>query len=633
MKEVTVQCSLIPSVVYAAKSTDDPRGSIDTQTADCEVLCAREGLTVEETYSDEAKSAYHGSRGDGLVQAREHAERLAAEYGSCALVVQHTDRLARGDGVAATHLVEILLWGMKAGVRIRSVQDDRTGESILDAAMTGTRNFEDSRRKALATAAGRRRAAERGEAPGSVPDGYRIERTVNSETIARRVVIDPERRKVYRLIWDMAIDGSTVNAIVRELGVHGYMTAPRKAVPRRFDAVRVGKVLACATYAGLSVSQGEIVGPGNWEPYVSPSDWHRLRRERSERARYRPEPVGRPPGGLLARLARCECGSAMIQQSGGPRKDGSRKRTYTCRAHMHGAGACSVLPYDAEVVERMVLEGLDELLGQAGVWSKALLAGRDAQRGRLTAEAEAGTAEVAACEAAIEQIVERYGDAVAAGDKDKIELAERAMAQRKQAAQRAATRHQAATDALAAEDQPSEHDAEVALARLYEALAGRLSAARGDVQALNGVLRDHFDAMHLAVCENGQIEITPVLSAAAVEGIWRETTYLQRVGADGQPQDTPWPVSEHRHWSYALDSADPEHYVMVPKAPVLARAGNTRRGSSVSRPPALIAEPSDQPGKQRQSHLPHNTRPGSSPDTAGGSPRRSRTGRLVPARS
>ena len=54
----------------------------------------------------------------------------------------------RGDGTKAAHLVEIILWAMKANVRVRSVQDDRTGESILDAAVTGTRNYEASRRKA-----------------------------------------------------------------------------------------------------------------------------------------------------------------------------------------------------------------------------------------------------------------------------------------------------------------------------------------------------------------------------------------------------------------------------------------------------------------------------------------------------
>src|SRR5207248_2869553 len=120
---------LNPAITYAAKSTEDKRASIPTQLSDARGLAEREGLEILGEYQDEAKSAYHASRGDGLAQAREHAERLAAEHGSCALIVQHSDRLARGDGIVAQHLVELLLWARKAGVRIRSCQDDTTGEN------------------------------------------------------------------------------------------------------------------------------------------------------------------------------------------------------------------------------------------------------------------------------------------------------------------------------------------------------------------------------------------------------------------------------------------------------------------------------------------------------------------------
>jgi hypothetical protein len=83
-------------VVDAAKSTEDASRSIPTQVADCTATAELEGWTVIATHSDEAKSAYHGSRGDGLVQAREHAERLADGRGEAMLVLQHADRLARG---------------------------------------------------------------------------------------------------------------------------------------------------------------------------------------------------------------------------------------------------------------------------------------------------------------------------------------------------------------------------------------------------------------------------------------------------------------------------------------------------------------------------------------------------------
>src|SRR4051794_9763281 len=83
-----------PAVTYAAKSTEDKRGSIPTQLEDCRALAVREVLEVVAEFKDEAVSAFKGSRGRGLEQAMAQCERLAAEHGTCALVVQHSDRLA-----------------------------------------------------------------------------------------------------------------------------------------------------------------------------------------------------------------------------------------------------------------------------------------------------------------------------------------------------------------------------------------------------------------------------------------------------------------------------------------------------------------------------------------------------------
>ncbi len=631
------QPRLIPAVVYAAKSTDDVRGSIATQIKDATAMATGEGWTVSGTYSDEAKSAYSGSRGNGLVQAREHAAHLAAEHGESMLVVQHTDRLARGDGVVAQHLVEVLLWARKAGVRVRSVQDDSTGENILMAAMMGERNFEDSRRKAAATAAGKRRAAERGEWCGPVPDGYDIERVPHSAEIVRCVVMHPERRGVYRLLWDMAIDGATVNSIVRELAARGYRTAPARTRPRPFDATRVGKVIVNPFYAGLVVSRREIIGAGNWPAYVEPDIWHRLRRERSERARYRPEPVGRPPGGLLARLARCECGAAAVQQRGGQRKDGSRKRTYVCITHMHRRDGCSALPYDAEQVERMVLGGLNDLLGDAGAWADALLAGREAERARLTAAVEEAAQEARECERAIERLVAKYDAAVIAGDEAEVALAKKAWMERSQTAKRAALRQQAAADALASEAEQPEGDADLALARMWEALSGELGAVKEETAALNSALRRWFERFEFHRDPDGCLQVVPVLSVDAARELVRQYPPGSPHEDDGPARKTCVSAFTPGHGPHEEVKSDEQVVGYVPNAswgtdwplPVDELADEPGEGPqfriSVTTD-ALTAETSGQLGKQRRSHLPHNTRPGSSRGTAGGMPRRSRTG-------
>jgi DNA invertase Pin-like site-specific DNA recombinase len=526
MRDANEQDPPTPAVIYAAKSTEDLRGSIATQTTECEAFCAHDGLVIDGVYFDEAKSAYHGSRGDGLLQAREHAERLAAEGGRCALVVQHTDRLARGDGVTAQHLVEILLWARKAGVRIRSVQDDSTGDNLLMAVVMGERNHEDSKRKSAACAAGKRRVAERGEWSGRPPDGYVVERRTDGANVTRRIVVDPERADVYRLLWDLALEGATVSAIVRALNARGFLTRPYSgngvAKAKPFDASRVRKALNNPFYANLVVSRGEIVGEGHWPHYVEPDDWHRLRRERTQRHHQRREPVGRPPGGLLARLARCDgCGGALVHQRGRPRADGTRRRSYACVTHLHRPEGCSTRPFDAELVERMVLGGLDDLLGEGHAWTDALLAGRDAERGRLQAEADAAAAEYEECDQSIQKLTQRYDAAAMADDENALELASRAVATRRTAMRRASARLQALRDALSELDIRIVGGAsEPVVAVLWRSLSGGMEAAGGDVKAMNAVLRETFDAFELSRSAGG-LRIQPVLSQAVAMQLLR----------------------------------------------------------------------------------------------------------------
>ena len=145
-----------PAILYAAKSTEDIHGSIPTQLDDGRQLAEREDLEVVGKYFDESVSAYKGNRGPELAAAIEHAERIGAS-----LIVQHSDRLARGDGIQARHLAELFFFANRAGVTLRSVQDDSTFENPVLAVVMGERNMEDSRRTSMAVKVGleRRRNA------------------------------------------------------------------------------------------------------------------------------------------------------------------------------------------------------------------------------------------------------------------------------------------------------------------------------------------------------------------------------------------------------------------------------------------------------------------------------------------
>lgn len=64
---------------------------------------------------------------------------------------------------------------------------------------------------------------------------------------------------------------------------------------------------------------------------------------------------------------------------------------------------------------------------------------------------------------------------------------------RRQAAKRTGLRQRAAEDALAAAVEQPEGDADVALARMWEALSGELDAVKGETAALNAALGRWFE--------------------------------------------------------------------------------------------------------------------------------------------
>jgi site-specific DNA recombinase len=197
------------AILYAAKSTKDPRGSIPTQLEDGRDMAKAQGWTV----LDEDVTAWRGDRGAGLAAAIEHAGRIAP----CVLVVQHSDRLARGDGRTARHLGELYFWAIKAGVELRSVQDDSTFTNPLLAFAMGERNAEDSRRKAAAVRAGMQRLTSSGKpSAGPRPFGYHYE-------AGALVVVDAEG-VIVRRIFSEFVGGRSLTQIARGLHSDGVPT-------------------------------------------------------------------------------------------------------------------------------------------------------------------------------------------------------------------------------------------------------------------------------------------------------------------------------------------------------------------------------------------------------------------------
>jgi site-specific DNA recombinase len=477
------------AVAYAAKSTADEHGSIPTQLADCRALAEREGLKVVETYQDESASAYSGDRGQGLAEALAHAERIKG-----VLIVQHTDRLARGDAVNARHLIEIYLQALKAGFKLRSVQDDSTCDNLVMAAVMGERNTEDSRRKSLAVQAGKRRAWERGELSGApTPDGY--ERL--SKTELRQ---DPDRQEIIRLMGELADQGWGDPSIARELNRRGHRTKGGGAWTRR----RIQDLLSNQIYyGGIPWRRGKPDEEVNWETsfpsYWSQQDLERRRRgyEHRDLAKGSDRSPGHPNvNHALAGLATCGgCREKMRPvTSTYRRKDGSRKRTYNCRHVQDGTGLCHEPPVDAELIDNHVVNELQRYLGDFEAWRDQLTSGYASERQRLEREVSNALGSCEEQELACER-ADRLGSVATTDSEAKAAL--RIAAKAHEELERRRRRLDATQHAL--DEVPSEAPADAMLDfynALGEAVRGRLEAAH-TLARVNDALRDIFSGFTL----------------------------------------------------------------------------------------------------------------------------------------
>jgi DNA invertase Pin-like site-specific DNA recombinase len=463
------------AVVYAAKSTEDKHGSIPTQLGDCRAMAEREGWEVVAECQDENASAYHGSRGDGLAQAKAHAEALVGEGHRVILITQHSDRLARGDGgKQAAHLVEFSLWRAKSGVEIRSVQDDATWTTPMGhliPALMGERNFEDSRRKGLAVKDGLDRRRGRGQPVGAMPFGWTVEKEVINGNVVTRRVVDPTTGPIRVEILKRVADGATPGGIARWLNRQGVKTRRGKQFTRR----AVSEIVESAANDG-----------GGGYPALVSAELAQAARDGLRRL----DPVavqdrvgGRSPRDesyILRGVGFCAaCGSPLYATKnylGG-------RRGYACRDKLESRGLCGSLPIAADLLETHVLNHLQSFIGSVEGWIADLLTKRDAERNVRVGQLEQERAALATLD---RQRDERMAELEQVGmTKIGMEVIERIDAKREAQANRIAE-----AEAVVAEwTAPPNIDATLDFySDLVDLVQGRVSKAIG-VRELNDALR------------------------------------------------------------------------------------------------------------------------------------------------
>jgi len=345
-----------PAILYAAKSTADTNVSIPAQLREGRELAEADGRSVVGEFKDENKSAFTGDRGPELAKAREVAEELAREHGECALIVQHSDRLARGDGIQAAHLVEYALWAIKSGVKILSKHDPDTfaHDDLIYPVLTGHRNHEDSKRKSQAVQGGiGRRVREKGLATGGGRRryGYRWA----DDRSGHLLVVEAEAQVVEHRIYRATLAGVSGLQIVRDLEADGIKTV----TGARWHGGTISQILRNPLYKGVVTIDGEE-HPGAHKAIVTPKLWGEVADLLRQRQRKAGSGRGRNPAGrhlFRKGMLRCVCDGSMVPRTTTRTLKSGEKvqyEHYECYEHHRDASSCPVSAIRRDLIDPQV---------------------------------------------------------------------------------------------------------------------------------------------------------------------------------------------------------------------------------------------------------------------------------------
>jgi site-specific DNA recombinase len=227
--------------IYCRISSQDQEAGygLDVQEAECRQWCAERGLPVascvHETWS-------------GKDRHRPELDALIHGLGAGDVVLFHrASRMSRG-GPLDTFLIKDRIQAAGASMRFvqGDVEDDETGELMLS--LLAWKEARDRDQIVRQTQAGMRARAASGKplVSGRPPYGYRW---VDAEK--SRLELDPATAPVVRQIFDMALSGVSLRAIVAALAERGIPSPTGKP---RWTVAPVRELLRRPVYTGTGVA-------------------------------------------------------------------------------------------------------------------------------------------------------------------------------------------------------------------------------------------------------------------------------------------------------------------------------------------------------------------------------------------
>jgi len=313
------------ALIYNRVSSDPTgrRVSVESQDAENRAWCAREGVQVVASITDNDRSASRVATKtrEGYTAVR---RALAGDtHGRIDyLVLWESSRARRSldDYVVERELCRTynVLLVYKGRVYDMSQGDDRFSTAV-DAAVD-EREAERIRERAER---GHRASAAKGRPRGSVPYGYRRDYSVSPFA----QVPDPETAPVVQNIVARLLTGDALYSIAADLNRRGEPTPQgRKELAvgvdrgRLWSSATIRVLLASQSMTGVRTHNGIAHPEATWEPIVSAADWWQVQTLLADPVRARHH-RGVEPRHLLAGIAECGVCGAWLRAASNRGRD------------------------------------------------------------------------------------------------------------------------------------------------------------------------------------------------------------------------------------------------------------------------------------------------------------------------
>lgn len=453
-------------------------------------------------FEDNGFSGSKRNRGPELQEAIEEASRVAAERGACELWANTSARFGRGTSRPgeARAIGELFYELRKQNVVLHTVVDDQmvSNEMLVGIGSYIAAKYSEDLGESVKRA--KLREFKTGKRPGGpVPDGYTTKEVIGSDDKSvKEVVLDPVREPVVRTIFQLSEGGMPDTQIARRMNDDGFRTKNGRPYTRS----SIWATLSNPFYAGrvsMKPKDGErMVKDGKHPALVDPSTFDKIQAARTARDYAKPteKAVGRPnENHVLARLGVCgQCGGRLFAKTSPYiRKDGTKKRSYSCQNAHLGTGLCDASPIDASVVDQAVIAALPDLFPDFDRWRDSVTAAHDTERDRLLGELDRATADFKKVENTLTKVEAQWTEFVESGDTDSASTVLPIVKKHRKSVTQAKSRLKATQDALKSltDDPPTNTMLDFANS-LQAALRGRLESSGGSIREINQMLRELF---------------------------------------------------------------------------------------------------------------------------------------------